>query len=96
MQNRRSFIRNGAGIIAGSLVVPAFSKSLFAPSYPPPGLQMFTFFNTIDQDVDGTFKRIAEIGYVEIESAFSKKPGFYGYKPKEFADLLKGMGLKWK
>jgi len=95
MQNRRKFIRNSAGVLAGALAMPSFKKSFFAPSYPPPGLQMFTFFDSMD-DVNATFKRIAEIGYVEIESAFSKKPGFYGYKPKEFADLLNGMGLKWK
>ncbi|HEY2350136.1 MAG TPA: sugar phosphate isomerase/epimerase, partial [Puia sp.] len=96
MQNRRKFIRNSAGLVAGSLVIPSFSRSFFAPAYPPPGLQLFTFFNVIEKDVPGTLKRIAEIGFVEIESAFSKLGGYYGYKPKEFADLLKAQGLVWK
>jgi sugar phosphate isomerase/epimerase len=60
------------------------------------GLQLFTFFNEIDNDVEGTLKKIAAVGYKEIESAFSKKGGFYGMKPKEFAKLLKGMGMSWK
>jgi len=50
----------------------------------------------MDADVEGTLKRIAKIGYVEIESAFSKKGGFYGYSVKEFAALVKNLGLVWK
>jgi sugar phosphate isomerase/epimerase len=60
------------------------------------GLQLFTFFNEIDNDVEGTLKKIAAVGYKEIESAFSKKGGYYGMKPKEFAKLLKDMGMSWK
>ncbi len=104
MQNRREFLKNSTSVIAGTLVIPSlfhtpilpYSHTCSAPSYPPPGIQLFTFFDVIDKDVDGTMKRIAEIGYVEIESAFSKKGGYYGLKPKQFADLLKGFGLKWK
>src|SRR5579864_6151664 len=96
MQNRRKFIRNSAGLVAGSIAIPSFAKSFFVPSYPPPGIQLFTFFNVIDADVEGTFKRIAKIGYVEIESSFSKKQGYCGYTAKDFATLLKSLGLVWK
>jgi sugar phosphate isomerase/epimerase len=96
MQNRRKFIRNGTGMLAGSLAISYLPFSLFSSTYPPPGLQLFTFFDSIDKDVEGTLKRIAAIGYVEIESAFSRKGGYYGLKPKEFGALLKGLGLQWK
>ena len=96
MQNRRIFIRNSAGLAAGSLAIPSFAKSFFILSYPPPGIQLFTFFDVIDADVAGTLKRIAKIGYVEIESSFSKKGGYYGYSVKEFAALIKSAGLVWK
>ncbi|MEJ0081674.1 MAG: hypothetical protein WDM78_12180 [Puia sp.] len=92
MQNRRKFIRNSAGLVAGGFAIPSFAKSFFIPSYPPPGIQLFTFFDVIDADVEGTLKRIAKIGYVEIESAFSKKGGYYGYSIKEFAALVKNVG----
>jgi sugar phosphate isomerase/epimerase len=101
MQNRRKFLRNSAGLL-GTLAIPSFFHtpilpySHTGPGFPPPGLQLFTFFNSIDNDVEGTLKRIAEIGYINIESAFSKKGGYYGLKPKEFASLLNGLGLKWK
>ena len=96
MQNRRKFIRNSTGLIAGSLTIPSFARSFFKNTYPPPGIQLFTFFDVIDTDVDGTLKRIAEIGYVEIESAFSKKGGYYGYTAKQFAAVLKSLGLVWR
>ncbi|MDP9041044.1 MAG: sugar phosphate isomerase/epimerase [Bacteroidota bacterium] len=96
MQNRRKLIRNSTGLIAGSFMMPAFASSFFKSSYPPPGIQLFTFFDMIDKDVEGTLKRIAQTGYVEIESAFSKKGGYYGNTPKQFSALLTGMGLTWK
>ncbi len=63
---------------------------------PAPGLQLFTFFNVIDSDVKGTLQKIADTGYKNIESAFSKKGGYYGMKAKEFASMLNGMGMSWK
>ena len=60
------------------------------------GLQLFTLFGVIEQDVPGTIKKIAGIGYKEIESAFSMKGGFYGLKPREFAALLKDNGMSWQ
>jgi sugar phosphate isomerase/epimerase len=96
MQNRKTFIRNSACFVAGSFGIPSFAKSFLIPSYPPPGIQLFTFFDLIDADVEGTLKRIAKIGYIEIESAFSKKGGYYGYSVKEFAALIKNSGLVWK
>jgi sugar phosphate isomerase/epimerase len=60
------------------------------------GLQLYTLFNIIDADVKGTLKKVADIGYKEVESAFSKLGGFYGMKPKEFAALTKDLGLGWK
>lgn len=96
MHNRRDFIRKTTGFVAGTLAMSSFPPSFLKPAYPPPGIQLFTFFNVIDNDVDGTLKRIANIGYIEIESAFSKKGGYYGLTPKQFAALLKSFGLRWK
>lgn len=81
------------GTLLFSKQAEAFSKPL---ALPAPGLQLFTFFNVIDDDVQGTMKKIADIGYKNIESAFSKKGGYYGMKPKEFQSMLKDLGLSWK
>lgn len=95
MTTRRSFLQKSALAMGGL----ALSQDLFAnllPAARPMGLQLFTFFNEIDNDVPGTIQKIASVGFTEIESAFSKKGGFYGMKPKEFAALLKDKGLTWK
>lgn len=60
------------------------------------GLQLYTLFNVVDGDVQGTLKKVAGIGYKKMESAFSKKGGYYGVKPKEFAIMVKDLGMSWK
>jgi sugar phosphate isomerase/epimerase len=68
-----------------------------APSAMQPlGIQLFTFFNVIDDDVKGALQKIAAVGYKEIESAFSKKGGYYGMSAKEFGPMLKDLGLSWQ
>ncbi|HSB93512.1 MAG TPA: sugar phosphate isomerase/epimerase [Flavitalea sp.] len=95
MHTRRNFLKSTAVLVAAPLIYnQSFAHSRFA--LPAPGVQLFTFFNTIDNDVPGTLKQIADAGYKNIESAFSKKGGFYGMKPKEFAAMLSGLGLSWK
>lgn len=71
-------------------------SAFFPAALPEPGLQLYTFFNVIDNDVKGTLQQIAATGYKNIESAFSRKGGYYGFKAKEFASLLKDMGMTWK
>jgi sugar phosphate isomerase/epimerase len=97
MLNRRHFIRQtGMASLGGLLLSKLPSTFLPGANLPEPGLQLFTFFNVIDQDVKGTLQQIADAGYKNIESAFSRKGGYYGYKPKEFASLLNDMGMNWK
>jgi sugar phosphate isomerase/epimerase len=95
MQQRRDFIKQSGAFALGSLLIPGGTEAFFGQRRAV-GLQLFTFFNTMDADVQGTLKKIAAIGYKEIESAFSRKGGFYGMKPKEFASMLKDLGLSWK
>ncbi len=98
MLKRRNFLKQTGAAALGGLLLP--NKSMAAlfnkPAVHPLGVQLFTFFNVIDNDVAGTLKKVAAIGYKEIESAFSKKGGYYGMKPKEFASMLNSMGLVWQ
>ena len=75
----------------------SFANSLFsAPALPAPGIQLFTLFNEMDIDTAGTLQKVANAGYKNIESAFSKQAGFYGNKPKDFKQLLSNMGMDWR
>jgi hypothetical protein len=97
MQNRRTFLRHTAAVTAGSLLL---SKDIFggafATSLPAPGLQLYTLFNVMDNDVEGNLKQIAAIGYREIESAFSRKGGYYGMPPTAFSKMVKDNGMHWR
>jgi len=99
MSNRREFLKL-SGAALGAVAFGPSASAFFAGSGPsamhPVGLQLFTFFTTIDADVAGTLRKIAGIGYREIESAFSMKGGYYGMKPKEFAKLVKDTGMSWQ
>src|SRR3954469_4777270 len=95
MQNRRDFIKQYGAVGLGSLLL-SNNTYAFLKKQPALGLQLFTFFNTIDSDVRGTLKKIADIGYKEIESAFSRKGGYYGMNAKGFSSMLKDLGLSWK
>ncbi len=97
MLQRRKFIKQSAAAAAAGLLLSKSANAFFNPqTMPPVGLQLFTFFGIIDDDVQGTLKRIADIGYKEIESAFSKKGGYYGMKAKEFKSLVESLGMQWK
>lgn len=77
MRNRRGFLKqSAAAAVAGMLLSKNANASFKQGTQHPVGLQLFTFFDTIDNDVQGTLKQIAAIGYKEIESAFSKKGGY--------------------
>jgi sugar phosphate isomerase/epimerase len=96
MINRKEFLKRSSAVALGSLLLSGeLSKTFYKKKYKI-GLQLYTFFNQIDDDVPGTLKRIADIGYKEIESAFSKKGGYYGMKPKEFSKLVSDLGMSWK
>ena len=95
--NRRKFLQGAGTLALGSMALSGKAASFFSSMAPRPvGLQLFTFFGIIDDDVKGTLSRIAAIGYREIESAFSKKGGYYGMKPQEFKKLINNLGMSWK
>ncbi|NCI48098.1 sugar phosphate isomerase/epimerase family protein [Sediminibacterium soli] len=97
MHTRRNFLRNTAALTAGSwLLRNDLFASQTAAAFAKPGLQLFTLFSVMDEDVPGYIKKIADTGYGEIESAFSKKGGFYGMSPRDFAKLVKDNGMHWR
>ncbi len=97
MLNRRKFLAGTGAAALSALLLPKAASAFFAEAGEHPlGLQLFTLFNSIDADVKGNLKKVADIGFKEIESAFSKQPGYYGMKPKEFASFCTDLGLSWK
>lgn len=101
MISRRNFIRNSSVLALGGLTTMGSNAGVDSISSRPiasrpVGIQLYTVMNEIDADLDGTLKRIASIGFNELESAFSRKGGFYGLSAREFASRAKDYGLSWK
>jgi sugar phosphate isomerase/epimerase len=99
MATRRKFIQQSGAFALGSLLIPQLGKSgIFkAPmAYPPAGLQLYTMGDLMTNDTKDTLQKLAAIGYREVESAGSRKGNFYGYKPKEFAEMVKDAGMHWR
>jgi len=98
--DRRHFFKQAGALAAGTLILPSLTKAaglnntIFAQKSV--GIQLFTVFEKMNNDPKGTLEKIASIGYKEIESAFSTRGGYYGYKPKEFKSLVESLGMKWR
>lgn len=99
MATRRKFIQQSGTFALGTLFIPGMVTSGFFKgdkSHPPIGLQLYTLGDLMTTDTKDTLQKLAAIGYKEVESAGSQKGNFYGYKPKEFAAMVKDAGLHWR
>lgn len=99
MTNRRKFLQQSGAFAVGGLLLPQLGKaeSFFDKKKAVPvGLQLYTLGNLMTTDPKGTLEKLAAIGYKEMESAGSQKGNFYGFKPKEFAAMVKDAGLNWR
>jgi sugar phosphate isomerase/epimerase len=98
MATRRKFIQQSGTLALASLLAPGLSRAAFfsgATSHSI-GLQLYTLGDLMITDAKGTLQKLAAIGYKELESAGSKKGNFYGYAPKEFASMVKDLGMTWR
>jgi sugar phosphate isomerase/epimerase len=89
MISRRSLMKQ-AGVFAGAgLVLPQQRRRYKL------GLQLFTVRAAMRQDVDGTLKRIAGIGYEELETYGFDPDGlrYYGLDARAFAQRLGDLDL---
>ena len=87
MIDRRTFIQQ-AGAFASAALVSPFSQPRRRYKL---GLQLFTLRAALRQDVEDTLKRIAAMGYEEVETYGFDPDGirFYGLEAKAFAQRLR-------
>ncbi len=88
MISRRRFIEQAGACVSAALVFPQ-------PRRYKLGLQLYTVRAPMRQDVDGTLKRIAGIGYEEVETYGFDPEGlrYYGLDAKAFATRLTDLNL---
>lgn len=88
--SRQQFLKTTALATSAALLAKA---DLFAKSPGNPGLQLYTLRSEMGKDPDGTLKKVAGIGYKEVESFGYADGKFFGKMPKEYAAFLKSLGL---
>jgi sugar phosphate isomerase/epimerase len=89
--SRKSFLKAGAFALATPMLSKLNNWEVKAPSKI--GLQLYTLRNEISKDLLGTLKKVAAIGYKEVELYGYSDGKFFGKTPKEFKSILNGLGL---
>ncbi|MDH5474645.1 MAG: sugar phosphate isomerase/epimerase [Cyclobacteriaceae bacterium] len=111
MKNRREFIKAGAMFAAGTMLMPMgcstktketaaeaavtiveeAAKSILAA----PGVQVYSVRDALKVDFAGSIKRIAEMGYKNIEAYGLGLDGkMYGMAPAEYKKIVEDTGMK--
>jgi sugar phosphate isomerase/epimerase len=86
--SRHAFLRNSTGIAAAVAFSPLERVLGAAPLGKPTGLQLYTVKEELAKDFDGTLRRVASIGYEEVEAA-----GYYDKSAADFRKSIEGAGL---
>ena len=72
--SRREFLIVSGGTLAATALTLAHPSALRAnPLGRPIGLELYTVNAELDKDYEGTLKKVAEVGYTEIEAGVSPK-----------------------
>lgn len=88
MTNRREFIQMaGMGLMATAM--PDFLKPLAGTGTHRLAVQLYTIREAIDKDFKGSLKRLADLGFKNVETAFWPK----GISVETAANTLKELGL---
>jgi hypothetical protein len=97
--NRKTFLQQTGILAAAGILSPALSRAggfIMPKMGDAIGLQLYTVGSLMEADTKGTLQKLAAIGYKNLESAGGSKGLYYGYKPKEFAAMVKDMGMAWR
>ena len=92
MSTRRKFLQSTAALALGSFIIPEFAKA--SPNkYKEVGVQLYSVRKEMLADNIGTLKKLAALGYNQIESAGSEKGNYYGLKPAEMKKVVSDLGM---
>src|ERR1700733_13843372 len=88
--NRREFLKQIAAYGGAVGLAGSFSTAAGAEWKKQIGLEMYTVRDLMAKDYEGTFAKVAEIGYKEVEPASN---GYGNMEPKQFRAMLDRYGL---
>ncbi|UCH13240.1 MAG: sugar phosphate isomerase/epimerase [Bacteroidales bacterium] len=93
MNTRRTFIKKSGTFAIGSLVIPSV-MSYTKEKTKNIGLQIYSVRDQLSEDLEGTLKQVAKIGYKWIELASYDDGKFYNKTPAEFKKLVDDLGME--
>ena len=95
--SRRDFLRVSAAGVFGSVLLPHYGckpKTAVDPRSFGIGLQLYTIRDAMAADVQGSLKKVSDMGYKYIELAGYADGKFYGYEPVEFKKMVEDLGME--
>ncbi|MFW5819746.1 MAG: sugar phosphate isomerase/epimerase family protein [Bacteroidota bacterium] len=103
MKSRRKFIRTAGLMTAGAILSPGFackpgkknetSEAKNDEVKKDIGIQIYTLRNQIDESLEKTMEKVAEIGYSWIEAFGYENGRILGKTPLEFKKLVNDLGM---
>ena len=92
---RREFLRTTAAGAAGiSLLSPlACTTGTTRDKGPAVGLQLYSIRDAMAADAPGSLKKVADMGYRNMELADYADGKFYGHAPAEFRKMVEDLGM---
>jgi sugar phosphate isomerase/epimerase len=73
--------------------MPKFAQAMGEGKINDVGIQLYTVRKEMGEDPVGTLKKLAKIGFKELESARSDKGNYYGLAPKEIKKIAADLGM---
>lgn len=92
MNTRRKFLKLSGALLATTLIDPDISdkKGKYTKDV---GVQLYSVRKEMLADNVGTLRKLASLGFKEIESAGSDKGYYYGLQPAEIKEVCKDLGM---
>jgi sugar phosphate isomerase/epimerase len=92
MNSRRNFLKASAALALSAPFIAPFTAHA-AKKVKNAGVQLYSVRTEMLADATGTLKKLAALGYKELESARSEKGNYYGLSPKEVKKVCSDLGL---
>jgi len=90
MTSRRNFLKISGAFALGSYLLPQMGEAAKVQNV---GIQLYTVRKEMLADARGTLKKLAQLGYKQLESARSEKGYYYGLSAKEMKQVTQDLGL---
>ena len=104
MKDRREFLKISAAGAVGMVAMGTYAcktgtkKAATTQPVDPKtfnvGLQLYSMRDAMEADLPNTLKRIADMGYVNMELAGYSNGKFYGMAPLEFKKVVNDLGMQ--